>query len=153
MSNALAQHISNCPWSAARVMLGNSLQILWMPLMKYQYFTMIRWIPRVLALALSVNFYLDMTGPTMVPASERFSLKYLLHTGFLCLACNIGMWLASADWLRHRKILLLVLHVPSIFLALSLANEYGSVVYLGIVLTLSCYSILHRYGDRIHEDA
>ena len=121
--------------------------------MKYQYFTMIRWIPRVLALALSVNFYLDMTGPTMVPASERFSLKYLLHTGFLCLACTIGMWLASAVWLRHRKILLLVLHVPSIFLALSLANEYGSVVYLGIVLTLSCYSILHRYGDRIHEDA
>jgi hypothetical protein len=130
-----------------------SLQILWMPLMKYLYFTVIRWIPRVLAFALSVNFYLDMTGPTMVPASERFSLKYLLHTGSLCLASNIGMWLSSTNWLRNRKVFLLILHVPSVFLALSLVNEFGSVVYLGIFLTLACYVILYRYGDRIHEDA
>lgn len=116
-------------------------------------FTTLKWIPRLLALAMSVNLYLDVTGPTMVPHSERFAANYLAYTGVLCLVCNIGMWLVSSYSLRNRKALLTVLHVPSVFLAMSLAAEFGLVVWLAMILTLTCYWLLFRHGEQIREVA
>jgi hypothetical protein len=82
----------------------------------------------------------------MVPTQERFAPKYLLYTGFLCLSFNAGMWLFSTKWLKKRKILLSVLHIPSVLYSLSLVAEFGFIVYLGITIAICCYGLLYRYG-------
>ena len=87
----------------------------------------------------------------MVPSQERFAPKYLLYTGFLCLAFNAGMWLASAKWFKKRKLLLLVLHIPSVLYGLSLVSEFGFVVYLAITIVIFCYWLLCRYGGPVCE--
>jgi len=105
-----------------------------------------KWFLRIGCLALTSVLYLDMTGPTMVPPDQRFALRYMAHTGLLCLICNCSMWLVSTSSGRKHPILLCCLHLPTLLFVITLPAQFGLWVYGGISLVFLSYWVLLAYG-------